>query len=121
MSDLEKVLKDVVYGGVGAVAAAIEVGSDLARTFVEKGQEAVRQGQERAEELKRAMKDACEEMDRDPMIDLSGLTRAQRDTLRRQLDEMDAQEDAAASPAPEATEDGSATYEADTPEDGGNG
>lgn len=95
MSEIEKVLKDVVYGSVGAVATALEVGAGLAKTFVEKGQEAVRQGQERAEEVKQAMKDACESIMKDPGIDLSGLTRAQRDELRRQLDELDAAEDAA--------------------------
>lgn len=101
MSDIEKVLKDVVYGSVGAVAAAIEVGGNLAKTFVEKGQQAVRQGQERADELKQAMKTACEAVQNDTGIDVSCLTRAQRDELRRQLDEMDAYEAANAEHKPE--------------------
>ena len=116
MSDIEKVLKDVVYGSVGAVAAAIEVGGNLAKTFVEKGQEAIRQGQERADELKQAVKDACEAAQADPGIDVSCLTRAQRDALRRQLDEMDAWEDARekaeAAPAGNETTDANPADEA---------
>lgn len=96
MNELEKVLKDVVYGSVGAVTTVLEVGSELAKSFVEKGQEAVRQGQERAEEVKKAMKDACDSLMNDPGIDVSTLNRAQRDELRRRLDEMDAAEEAAA-------------------------
>ena len=94
MSTVEKVLKDIVYGSVGAVAATIEAGSSLAKVLVEKGEAAVRQGQERADELKQAMQKACDDARKEPEIDVSCLTRAQRDELRRRLDEMDAAQDA---------------------------
>lgn len=94
MSTVEKVLKDIVYGSVGAVAATIEAGSSLAKVLVEKGEAAVRQGQERAGELKQAMQKACDDARKEPEIDISCLTRAQRDELRRRLDEMDAAQDA---------------------------
>lgn len=118
MNEIEKLLKDVVYGSVGAVASVLEVGGEIAKTFVEKGQEAVRQGQECAEDMAktfvekgqeavrqgqecadnmaRAMKDAIDSVMNDPGIDVTGLNRAQRDELRRRLDEMDAAEEAAA-------------------------
>lgn len=96
MNEIEKILKDVVYGSVGAVASVLEVGGELAKTFVEKGQEAVRQGQECAEEMAKAVKEAYDSVVNDPGIDVTGLNRAQRDELRRKLDEMDAAEEAAA-------------------------
>ena len=52
MSDLEKVLKDVVHGGIGAVATVIAAGSVLAKAFVEKGQEITA-------DLKQAAEEAC--------------------------------------------------------------
>ena len=97
MSDIEKLLKDVVYGGVGAVASALETTGELAKTFVEKGQATVRQGQEKAEELKQSIREACKQ---ETGIDLNSLTRAQRDELLRQLQAMAEAEDAAAGEAP---------------------
>lgn len=82
MSDLEKVLKDVVHGSIGAVATVLEAGSDLAKSFVEKGQEI-------ASDLKQAAEEACEASKADPGIDVRTLTKLQRDTLRRQLAELD--------------------------------
>lgn len=96
MNEIEKAMKDVLYCSVGAVAAVLEAGNELAKSLIEKGQEAMQQGQERAEELKQSMKEVCDALMNDPGIDVTGLSRAQRDELRRRLDEMDAAEDAAA-------------------------
>ncbi len=85
MNDLEKMLKDVVHGSIGAVATAIEVSGEIAKTFVEKGQEV-------ASGIKQAVNEACEACKDDPGVDVRTLTRAQRDRLRRELDELDAEE-----------------------------
>ncbi len=85
MNDLEKMLKDVVHGSIGAVATAIEVSGEIAKTFVEKGQEV-------ASGIKQAVNEACEACKDDPGVDVRSLTRAQRDRLRRELDELDAEE-----------------------------
>lgn len=92
-NDLEKIFKDVVHGSIGAVATVIEAGSGLAKSFVEKGQEI-------AADLKQAADEACEASKADPGVDVRRLTPLQRETLRRQLDEVDA-EDRAAKEAPE--------------------
>lgn len=118
MSDLEKVLKDVVHGGIGAVATVIEAGSGLAKAFVEKGQEITA-------DLKQAAEEACEACKADPGVDVRSLTPQQRATLRRQLDELDAEEAAQAEAAdggeaPEVTYttgDESAPAEDDAEED----
>jgi len=96
MNDLEKMLKDVVHGSIGAVATAIEVSGEIAKTFVEKGQEV-------ASGIKQAMNEACEACKDDPGVDVRTLTRAQRDRLRRELDELDAEEASAAEAEARAT------------------
>ena len=48
MPDLEKFVKNVMYGGIGAAASLVEKGGDLARSLVEKGQETVRNSQDTA-------------------------------------------------------------------------
>lgn len=47
MPDLEKFVKNVMYGGIGAAASLVEKGGDLARSLVEKGQETVRNSRTR--------------------------------------------------------------------------
>lgn len=106
MSDLEKVLKDVVYGSVGAVASAIEAGSDLARVFVKKGAETIQKGSEMAEEARKSFHEACMKA---TGIDVRSLSRAQRDALRRDLESMLAEDLAAA--AKEAAEKAAKTEE----------
>lgn len=102
MNELENLVKNVVYGGIGAAAALVEKGGELARTLVEKGQETIRANQdavdqikEGAEDLKRRVIEFCEKFMNDDVIDTSCLTREQRDALRRQLDAQDAIDDAA--------------------------
>lgn len=95
-NDLEKIFKDVVHGSIGAVATVIEAGSGLAKSFVEKGQEI-------AADLKQAADEACEASKADPGVDVRRLSPLQRETLRRQLDEVDA-EDRAAKEAPQASD-----------------
>ena len=51
MPDLEKFVKNVMYGGIGAAASLVEKGGDLARSLVEKGQETVRNSQDTADAL----------------------------------------------------------------------
>lgn len=99
MSDLEKILKSVVLGSVGAVATVVEKGGELAQALVEKGQATVDANRDTAEEWKKQFHDACEAAHA-PDLDVSGLTREQRDALRRALDEADAAE------AAQQTDDG---------------
>lgn len=89
MADLEKMLKDVLLGGVGAVATVVEKGGEVAQKLVEKGRETVRDNREATEELKRRFKEACPCGREEPDIDVSGLSPEQRESLRRQLDLMD--------------------------------
>lgn len=100
MSEIENIVKNVVYGGIGAAAALVEKGGKLARSLVEKGQETVHANQdtvdqlkETAADLKRRIKEFCEKFMKDFVPDASSLTREQRDELRRELDARDAQED----------------------------
>ena len=69
MSDLEKMLKNMMYGVVGAAATVAEQGGKLYDSLVEKGgkvcgdlvakgQDAVNRNREYGEELKRKAKDA---------------------------------------------------------------
>lgn len=60
MAELEKVLKDVVLGSVGAVAAVVEKGGEIARTLVEKGQATVEQNQETVDSIRRKVRSMCE-------------------------------------------------------------
>ena len=96
MKELENLVKNVVYGGIGAAATLVEKGGDIARALVEKGQETVRANQDKvdqikgtAEDLKRRVKQFCERFMNDDVIDASCLTPEQREALRRQLDEQD--------------------------------
>lgn len=96
MNELENIVKNVVYGGIGAAATLVEKGADLARTLVEKGQETVRNNQgtvdqirNTAEDLKRRVREFCEKFMNEDVIDVSALTPEQRDALRRELDEQD--------------------------------
>lgn len=109
-NDLEKIFKDVVHGGIGAVATVIEAGSGLARSFVEKGQEITA-------DLKQAADEACEASKADPGVDVRRLTPLQRETLRRQLDEMDAEEKAAEEAADEEPEETPDTKEPEAEQD----
>ncbi|MBQ2952789.1 MAG: hypothetical protein IJE07_04470 [Clostridia bacterium] len=103
MSEFEKIVKNVVYGGIGVAATIVEKGGDIARSLVEKGQETIRANQdtvdqirETAEDLKRRVREFCERFMDDGVIDASCLTREQRDAVRQQLDEQDALDDEAA-------------------------
>lgn len=60
MAELEKVLKDVVLGSVGAVAAVVEKGGEIARALVEKGQETVSNNQETVDNIRRKVREVCE-------------------------------------------------------------
>ena len=92
MPDLEKFVKDVMYGGIGAAASLVEKGGDLARSLVEKGQETVRNSQDTADDIKRRLQEFCDGLMKRGEIDISKLTPEQRAELRHQLVEMDYQE-----------------------------
>lgn len=57
MPDLEKFVKNVMYGGIGAAASLVEKGGDLARSLVEKGQETVRNSHDTADDIKRRLQE----------------------------------------------------------------
>ena len=115
MSDLEKTLKDMLYGVVGAAATVAEQGGKLYNSLVEKGsqvcddrvakgQDAVNRNREYGEELKRKAKDAVEQLTT-VEIDVSQLTPEQRAELRRQMDAMDAADELEAKEAETTTEE----------------
>ena len=111
MPDLEKFVKNVMYGGIGAAASLVEKGGDLARSLVEKGQETVRNSQDTADDIKRRLQEFCDGLMNRGEIDISKLTPEQRAELRHQLEEMDYQEiwgketpEAADAPTTEAPE-----------------
>ena len=91
MTDLEKLVKDVLLGGVGAVATVAEKSGEIAKALVEKGRATVKENQDAAEELKRKWKEACPVAKQDA-IDVSSLTAEQRAELRRQLDLIEEEE-----------------------------
>lgn len=111
MPDLEKIVKDVMYGGIGAAASLVEKGGDLARTLVEKGQETVRNSQPAADDIKRRLQEFCDALLNRGELDISKLTPEQRAELRHQLEEMDYQ-DATTESEPDAE-----TEEDDTPDE----
>lgn len=96
MSELEKLLKDIVYGGVGAVASVLETGSGLAKTFVEKGQKIVEQAKPAAEDWSRKIKETCDEAMKTTGVDISELSREQREQLAAIMSKLNKVEDAAA-------------------------
>lgn len=123
MPDLEKFVKDVMYGGIGAAASLVEKGGDLARSLVEKGQETVRNSQDTADDIKRRLQEFCDGLMKRGEIDISKLTPEQRAELRHQLEEMDYQEiwgkespEAEASETPEAPEASADPEPVDVPE-----
>ncbi len=72
MTEIEKLLKNIVLGGVGAVATVVEQTGKAARTVIEhgdvvasrlvsKGEEAVRAGRDLTEELRRKVETAVDE------------------------------------------------------------
>ena len=78
MPDLEKFVKNVMYGGIGAAASLVEKGGDLARSLVEKGQETVRNSQDTADDIKRRLQEFCDGLMKRGEIDISKLTPDQR-------------------------------------------
>lgn len=102
MADLEKILKDVLLGSVGAVATVVEKsgevaqtlvekGGEIAQSLVEKGRETVKENRQTTEELKRKWQEACP-CGKEKDIDLSTLTPEQREELRRRLELMEQEE-----------------------------
>ncbi len=89
MNELLNLVKDVVYGAVGAVATVVEKSGDIAQTCVEKGKETVEQGRATAEEWKRKWQESCEASAQEEEIDVSAMTPEEREALRRKLDEAD--------------------------------
>lgn len=89
MNELLNLVKDVVYGAVGAVATVVEKSGDIAQACVEKGKETVEQGRATAEELKRKWQESCEASAQEEEIDVSAMTAEEREALRRKLDEAD--------------------------------
>ena len=65
MAELERVLKDVVLGSVGAVATVVEKGGEIARALVEKGQETVQNNQETVDNIRRKVREVCESVSGD--------------------------------------------------------
>ena len=105
MSELEKMLKDIVYGGVGAVASVLETGSGLAKTFVEKGQKIVQQAKPAAEDWSRKIKAVCDEAVEKTGVDISELSREQREQLAALMTKLNKVEDAAAKAMKDFVED----------------
>ncbi len=90
MNELTDLVKNVLYGAVGAVATVVEKSGDVVNACVEKGKETVEQGRTTAEELKQKWQEACAASAQEEEIDVSSMTAEQRQELRRKLDEADA-------------------------------
>lgn len=60
MSELEKILKDVLYGGVGAVATAVEKTGELAKNLVNKGAQVLEDNRDQTDALKQKGKAALD-------------------------------------------------------------
>lgn len=118
MSEIEKVLKSVVLGGIGAAAAVVEKGGEIAKTLVEKGEETLRQNQDVADQIKEKVKSACDAAK--VSFDIARMTPEERAELRRQLDAYEAAEAAftqADDEAEEVTAEDEAPAEAPVTED----
>lgn len=95
MSELEKILKSVVLGGIGAAAMVVEKSEELAKACVVKGEDTVRQNQDTIDEVKRkaqAVCDAAKKMAGEMAGEIERMTREERDALRRMLDKFDAED-----------------------------
>lgn len=112
MSELEKVLKKVVYGGIGAAAALVEGVEELGRDLVRKGEEVAKGSQETAEDLKRRVREFCDKFANENIPDVSKLTAMQRNELRAQLAVFEAEDESAMQAAEAApTDDAVPVYE----------
>ncbi len=99
MSELEKFLKNVLLGGVGAVATAAEKASELARSLVDKGAQVVednkdttdaltRRGQQLADDISEQMRKVWDGVCQ-AVTGKTQPTREERDEVRERLNEMD--------------------------------
>ncbi len=91
MDELEKMLKDMVLGVVGAVATVVEKGAEVGQALVRKGEQTVEDNRENAEEFKRKVKETIDSV-ATKMPDVRQMTPDQRAELRRELDAADAEE-----------------------------
>jgi len=89
MPDFEKIVKDVMYGGLGAAATLMEKGGELAQNLVDKGRETMRNNQGTVDEIQQKLQEFCDALMNRGEIDVSKLTPEQRAELRHQLEEMD--------------------------------
>ena len=104
MDEIKNTLKKILAGGIGAVATAVEKGEEMARGFVEKGEETLRENQETIDSFK--------EKFRGPLsteVNVKGMTREERDALRKELDQADAEDDLLDADTAEAQEEFIAT------------
>jgi polyhydroxyalkanoate synthesis regulator phasin len=92
MNELTDLVKNILYGAVGAVATVVEKSGDVVDACVEKGKETVEQGRATAAELKQKWKESCEAAAQEEEIDVASMTSEERQELRRKLDEADAAE-----------------------------
>ena len=79
MSELEKILKDVLYGSVGAVATVAEKTAEIARGLVKKGGEVMESSYDKTEELRDKGKQTLSAIGKQ----ISELTDRIRGTLKR--------------------------------------
>ncbi|MDO4483793.1 MAG: hypothetical protein Q4C54_04980 [Clostridia bacterium] len=109
MADIEKILKDIAVGGIGAVATIAEKGSELAKTLVEKGQNALEENKGTVDNMKKAFNNACESVKNGLQelgkIDYDALSQEARDAIRKALDEADAKVKAAKEAAEKSIND----------------
>lgn len=62
MSNLEKILRDVGYFGVGAAATVVEAGGKVIKALVNKGEETIRDNQDTVDEIVRKAKEFGEKV-----------------------------------------------------------
>ena len=117
MADLEKILKDVIYAGIGAVSTVIDKGSEAAEALVARGRRTLDENRGVIDQLKEKAEEARRTLSG---LDLRSLTEEEREDIRQQLNELDeevrmAEKKAGEAPA-EAAEEAEEAEEAEAPE-----
>ena len=117
MADLEKILKDVIYAGIGAVSTVIDKGSEAAEALVARGRRTLDENRGVIDQLKEKAEEARRTLSG---LDLRSLTEEEREDIRQQLNELDeevrmAEEKAGEAPA-EAAKEAEEAEEVEAPE-----
>lgn len=96
LAELGNDLKKVLLAGVGAVAITAEKSEEVVRELVRRGELTIEQGKALNEELKHKMQENKKRAAQPEEIDVTRMTKAEREALKRRLEELEEQEDESA-------------------------